>query len=526
MGQNQNFNSQISVWDFIVNAGKYWNRVYGFFLVWFVEIVFVSFAVGNIDGEQNNIWQTKLYVSAGLGVVTFVIWLVSSKRLLFRSVGLVVFWLLLGLSVGLGFALAIYPNKIASSSIDLPYIQIWGAVVVFVLIMFLGTFIDLNFIKGKKLMIVFAVTNDNVALERKLKSPIESVLRDLEDDDDDLQMVMLPFGLLKSNKASERYIKRPFTRADAVIIAKVIESDEGDHIEYEFENFSSRINERRFSQEESQSLLHKDVVEAQSRGKTWNYINAANDNCSRTKVILNNLRDMLEMYIGGIYLMKHEFSKAQPYAEATINREKDNRQTFTIAAQLYTYSSLSSAMVLENNDQDFDAALQRLQQCAIKLPNTVSDPGFNKAMARLMFYKGDLKTSKTYTRKFKELEGHKWGYELNMGFYAICEKKVFEFVQHYKNLIKNYSTEKGEERFAVEFLERQIDWSEDDKYSCLLQVAVAYLYIYINIKKAKRRMNSVRLNAFNDVELKELNKLKAIVNNQSTTRSITREKKK
>ena len=43
---------------------------------------------------------------------------------------------------------------------------------------------------------------------------------------------------------------------DAQDANTMIESIENDHVEYEFENFSSRINEYRFSDEESESLLH------------------------------------------------------------------------------------------------------------------------------------------------------------------------------------------------------------------------------------------------------------------------------
>lgn len=519
MGQNQNLNGQISIWDFIINADKYWNRFCGFFIVWFLEILFVVIGLSSFGVDKND-WQTRLYLSLALGVVTFVMWLFSTKRLLFRSVGLVIFWLLLGIAGCLLYFFIVYPDNIVGSLLDLKYIQIWGSVIVFILMMLLGLFIDQYLIKGKKLLIVFAVRNNSIMLEAKLKPLIESIFRDLEDEDNDLQLIILPFGLLKSIKSSERYIKRPYTRADAVIIAKVIESIENDHVEYEFENFSSRINEYRFSDEESESLLHKDVVEVQSRGKTWNYINSANDNCSRTKVILDNLKDMLYMYIGGIYLMKHEFKKAQPYAEATINHERYNQKTFAIAAQLYTFSSISSAMVLENDDMNFDAAIQRLQTCALKLPTTISDPGFNKAMARLMFYKGDLKTSEAYTRKFKDMDGQKWGYELNMGIYAMREKKVLKFVQHYKKLIRLYSSEKGEDMFAIKFLERQRKLTDDVKYSCLLEVAIAYLYLYINIKKSKKRINSIKLTQFNSAEIKELDKLKTIVNTQPSTRSL------
>ena len=84
--------------------------------------------------------------------------------------------------------------------------------------------------------------------------------------------------------------------------------------------------------------------------------------------------------------------------------------------------------MLENDERDYDAALTQLNQLVSTMPVANSDPAYNKAMARVMFYKGDIKASESFTKKFKDLDGHRWGYELNMGFYAIYKKKVLEFV--------------------------------------------------------------------------------------------------
>lgn len=510
MAQNQNYTGNLNIIEAIINLSRSWNRPIGLLVALVLELSLLL-----LFGEKLNVegvsFTLKTVAIVVLLIATVMIWLLSSKRLLFRNNRRIVLIILVAVLCSLWYCYRCYPKYIANSPADFPYVHLLGTVNVFIIVVLMGLLLYNCLSNKKTLFVVFAVANGSIALENKLKETIRNVLSSIEEDVNSIRLELLPFGTVKSAKQAERFIKRSFTSADAVIFATIIEETEGDHIEYLFDKFTSRINERRFPDNEIDNRIDLGVVTTHSRSKTWNYINAGNDNCTRTRVILNNLKNMLQMYVGGILLMKHRFKDALPLMELSLNKELGNKDTYDLASQLYTYSILSTAKEFENDQQDYDNALCLLQQCAARVPASVSHPGYNKAMARVMFYKGNLKSSIDYTKRFKDLKGHEWGYELNMGFYAIYGKVVHEFVRRYKRLLKYQVREKSEIDFAIHFLEYQKKNSEDPKYSILLGVAIAYLFIYLKRSKAKRLISKINYSSLQVEEIQDLNKLKEII---------------
>lgn len=505
---SENLNITGNLIEFINNIGQYWTRKKGLFLFIVLEFILLAFLWDKF-GHQTII--TGGFTVLGLVIVTTIVWFITSKRILFRSGALVLLWLALSLACATLFCLYIYPFVIQSGPLDILYIQIWGTVVVFCIIVFIGLVVDCFVFKGKKLMIVFAVNNESVVVEKSIRASIEPAVQHIQDSDSNIKLVVLPFGVIKSVRKSERYIKFPLTRADAIIFASVIDDSESTPASYLFTDFSSRINERRFIREEVKGNMHGAVLNVHLRCRDWNFLNVANDNCSRKLAVSKNLEDMLRMYIGCIYLMKHDFKAAVPYTNNAICNAPKNDPSYSIASSLFSYALLSSARVLENEDHEYDEALAQLELLNKAMPFTTSDPGYNKAMARVMFYKGDIKASESYTRKFKDLPAHRWGFELNMGFYAINKKKVLEFVQHYKNLRKYYPCEEEEIDFAIKFLERQGRESKDQEYCILLRIAVAYLTLYKNPDKAHKLIKKIVYSSDNVKSVKAINNLKDIV---------------
>ena len=72
-------------------------------------------------------------------------------------------------------------------------------------------------------MIVFAVNNESVVIERTIRASIDPVVQRLHDGDNKIRIIVLPFGVIKSVRKGERYIKLPLTRADAMIFASVVD---------------------------------------------------------------------------------------------------------------------------------------------------------------------------------------------------------------------------------------------------------------------------------------------------------------
>lgn len=518
----ENLNITGNIIEFINDIGQHWTRKRGLVMTIILEVIFLLFFWDRF--QFKNVYY-GLLTTIGVAIITIIIWLFSSKRILLRSAGLVVFWLFIALTLTACFYWVLYPRVISGNATDYPYIQIWGSVLVFIAIVLLGLIIDCWIIKGKKLLIVFAVNNESVTVEKNIRSSIDPVVNSIHDTDHNVRLVVLPFGVLNNIKSSVRYIKRPLTRADAVVFASVVDDPDTSPAGYVFTSFSSRINERRFVEEERKGSVHNDVLDAHSRSKDWNFLNSANDNCSRKIAISKNLEDMLRMYIGCIYLMKHDFKAALPYTNNAIYRESRNSASYSIASTLYSYSMLSAARELENVDRDYDAALEQLTKLEKTLPVNSTDPGYNKAMARVMYYKGNLKASEDYTRRFKDLPEHRWGYELNMGFYAINKKKVLEFVQHYKNLRKYYPFEHTEPTFAIHFLEYQYKNSKDEEYRVLLQIAISYLHLYISPKKAKKLIGKAHYESSNSKSVKAIEEIKELIVATDKKREVAPKKK-
>lgn len=520
MAQNQNLGGNINLIELLGLIGKYWNRTGGLLITFLVELLVFVFFNDKLNA-LGIIWSYKLSLAASVFIITWIIWLLSTKRLLFRNSTLAIVWLLLAIIASSFFWFYIYPQKILSTQYDLSFVQVWGTFFVFVVIVVLGLLVDNIILKGKGLFIVFAVDNKRVEIVSRIKTSINHAKNNILKNDPDLKIEVLPFGILEDIKKCERFIKRPYTRADAIVFASVI--DDGD--EYAFVDFSSRINERRFSREERGNRVPEQALSAYNIGKTWNFINAANDNCSRTIAISRNLEEMLRIYIGCIYLMKHEFDKALNYSDSVLPKGTINNASDRFASRLFVFSYLSSAKQLETESHDIEGALNRLQSCVNRLPATENDPFFNQSMARVMFYKNDLQASKNYTKKFKDIKGLEWGYELNMGFYAIVENQVESFVRHYRHLIEKCEPQTiGEIDFAIGFLKNQIKTTTLERLNRLLSVAIAYLYMYKNIKVAKRKMKRIQFDIFEDKEIKELTKLKLKVNQRTETIKIKQKK--
>lgn len=492
---------------FLNGIEQSWTRPRGLFYAFIVELLILT---GCQSAFQNLLSLGVIFIC--ITTATWIIWLITSKRILFRCWWIAVMVLVFSSMMALLFYSRIYQLLFAHTKYDLPYIQIWGSAIFFLFFLTLGFLIDVYVVKGEKLMIIFAVNNESVKIEKIIRASIDPVVQKIHDEDNRIKLIVLPFGVIKSNRKGEKYIKAPFTRADAIIFASVIDDSDSIPAGYVFTEFSSRINEKRFMQEERTSSAHNNILKAflRSRGSGWNFLNSANDNCSRKIAIAQNLEDMIKMYIGCIYLMKHDFKAALPYTDSAIYREKRSSPAYLIASSLFSYSVLSAAREYEEQEQDYDAALYQLEKLVKTIPVTNNDPAYNKAMARVMFYKGDIKSSEVYTKRFKDLPDHRWGYELNMGFYAINKKKILEFVQHYKNLRRYQPYNIEEVDFAINFLDRQKKGATDKEYICLLEIAIAYLHLYKNPKKAKKLMQKAEFNSSNAKSCKAMAELQTI----------------
>ena len=211
MSANINLTGELR--GFFNEIEQHWTRKRGLFLTLVFELLLMAWLWDRIGFHS---WVTGLLTIASVGLITTVVWLISSKRVLFRCGGLVLLWLALAIGIVAVFYFMIYHSWIEGSSWDLPFIHIWGSLLLFIATVIVGYLVDGWLFQDKKLMIVFAVNNESVVIERTIKASIDPVVQRLHDEDKRIRIIILPFGNIKSVRKGERFIKFPLTRADAI----------------------------------------------------------------------------------------------------------------------------------------------------------------------------------------------------------------------------------------------------------------------------------------------------------------------
>ena len=94
------------------------------------------------------------------------------------------------------------------------------------------------------------------------------------------------------------------------------------------------------------------------------------------------------------------------------------------------------------------------------------------------------------------------------------ENKVDEWIVCYKRLMRFRPT-KQEVNFAIEFLEYELQHSNRDQYSLLLNCAITYLTMYVNPTKAKRAIKKLTKDNSKDCVMPKIEKLFSTVNSNN-----------
>lgn len=467
--------------------------------------------------KKLNFHYIEFWLPAIFTIFTYAIWLIASQRLFFRDSWKILYWgaiYIVGVSL---FPLWIYPNYLKTSAYNIPYIYIWGTFILVLVLLFILNQIKHRFFQDNRLIVAFTVTCDKSNIENRIRESIDHTILNIENKFDGIKIIVPPFGFKSKLKDCEHYIKRRITQADALIYARLMDGTEDGNLGYIFTEFTSRVNENRHANLNSRNnLFLNKILELQRLSKEWNTVNISKADALSKLKVADNLEGMLLMYCSALYMFKNDYTTALPVAKQMYNIEGTNSHSIIsrTAANLLSFAYLASALKLEHEQHDFDAAYNNILECNHLFPMLTRDINYLKSMARLSFYRRDIKASKRYTKEFRKIEGDTWGYNLNMGFYALYENKVDEWIVWYKRMIKFRPT-KQEVTFAIEFLEYELQNSNDNHYSLLLNCAIAYLNIYANPIKAKRAIKKLTKNK--DCTMQRIEKLFSIIDNNSKT---------
>lgn len=434
------------------------------------------------------LWGLKVtnwifYLIASVSVVLF--WLIHTQRLYFRDRWLSVFWLVILSVPSALFSFMIYPKFIEASKIDFPYIQIWGSAIVFTLILLIFLFLKVRVFTSKKLLIVLFVVNYKPEIEELVRDSIRKAVDNIMDQQNDIRIIVPTFGICSRIKSCERYIRNPFTRADAFIRTKVEDAGHENDIDYVFTEFTSRVNIRR-KVDNGDSISFLSPVDEVQKYRDWNYKNVKQKEIACKIRIRENIESMLRMYVASIYMLKNQYETALPIADNLFQTEARNSPINNLAGFILGSAYLFASQEEEHTKHDYQKANGRLKEFIERFPNQSENNQYIQAMARVQFYLGDLRESKRFTKKIKDINNpdSMFAYNLNMGFYALYEKKYPEFTNWYKNIYKLHPS-KAQVRFAIQFLKYELKTTSDAEYKIGLNYAVAFLTLFINLRKAK-----------------------------------------
>lgn len=342
--------------------------------------------------------------------------------------------------------------------------------------------------KKEVLLVLFLKNKVSAKVANNIKSLVESSVNNIESEYDNVKIIVPPIGLFGNKRKCYRYIANPLTRGDVYVMAEVFDGDDDNSPNYVFKQFYSQTNKciNNCKYIIPHSLLNK--VNTTLKYSDWNYRqDSQNDIASKIRMS-GNIEMLLMLYVSSTFMIKNNFTEAISFVNKIRNSEYYNDVNFRrLSDALLGDSHLLISQNEEHENHDYNLAFEHLTIFASLFPAQKNNPMYVHAMARVLYYKGDIKESKRYTKTLRNLKGgiYKWGYELNMGFYAICEGKVSEFVQHYKNLRRYEPYDKQQIQFVIVFLKEEHDRSLNPRTKMLLSYAIAYLYQYIKIKKAK-----------------------------------------
>lgn len=490
---------------------KIWSSIWGVLVAFFIELIAVLYI------NQTLIHAPWIYVGLLLIALlpsTFLLWTIATKRWFQRST----YWTLLAfmavLTTGVLFYFVLYPLRIEGTKCDLPFVQWWGSGLTVILIAISSYFCFFRFEQHKKLCIVFLVSNRSTH-EHDIKKSLEEARHRIDEIDSNIQIIIPPFGIANSIHAAERYINGHFNQADAVIFARMTDSNEGSEFGYQFTKFTSRFSKRYIKVSEMMTNEVDYLMTQSYKCHKWNTLNIEKDNISCTLEVAGNLQNLFLMYVSCIYLYKNNYSNSIAVADQLYTYTGTGNTGFdNMVKELMAHSYVIAEQSEEHENRNFARAHEILNECLVKLPSMKYSLTYKLALARLHYYEGNLRESKRATRDVKNsFKNAEWYWSINMAFYAIYDRKPKEVLTHYKRLTRITPPGLEEIEFPRRFLEKELKETYDDQYRMFLLHGIAFLSLFTDKNVSTRLLKDVE--GYNSMEgYSELNKVRELIESQ------------
>lgn len=497
------------IWDGIeIGIGK-WKDVEGLIIILIIEAIVFSRYFHAISSL--NFYYLQWWFLPVAFFITIFVWSLITVRLYIREG-----WLLLAcmlaagvLSVANYYMLPMLLPRITQNTLF--FVSIGMLVLTVSLILFLMT---KKISRGKVLLVFFLKNKVSPKVAKSLNALIKSSVENIENRYENVKIVVPPIGMFGNRKKCYRYIANPLTRGDVYVMAEVFDEDDESTTNFVFTQFYSQVNKHIDYCKYIVPGLLLDRVNSTLKESNWQYKQDDQNNLARKIRMSNNIESLLMLYVCSTLMIKNKFSDAISFVQKVRASENFSDINFrNLSDILLGDSYLLASQNEEHVCHDYGVAYNHLNTFADQFPSQKNSPMYIHAMARVLFYRNNINESKRYTRMLRNLKGdtYKWGYELNMGFYSICEGKISEFVQHYKNLKKYDSYGRQQIQFTIKFLKDELKNTIDTDKKVLLNYAIAYLYQYFGIKKARALISQTNLIYVSNPNIEKLIKLREII---------------
>lgn len=482
-----NINTNLTA-DIISILKNYWPSYLGVFVMEFFSLLISKYVIDMLSiNYMENIEYIITWIIFML-LSIFLYWSIQTNRWFQRSRYTILFHFFVSFVIITTIFHYIYPCYIEGTKNDIIFVRYW-LTAIGVFFVFLVEYLYIHK-ERKGICIVFWVNNHS-ANEATILQSLARARTKVEETTRNIQIVIPPFGIAQNYKECKRYINSIFNQADAVIFSSIIDSPPGSEFGYSFSGFSSIMNDRNIKRGKHDNESVKWFMEESTRCYEWNTLNFTTNQISRQIKIAANLTNLFLMYVSCIYLQKHKYSDAIGVADKLYTYNKTGITRFDDAVrELLAHSYISALYIEEYDNQNYKRATEILNECVQKLPQIRYTLMYCLSMARLYFYKGDIKMSKKMTKDVKDqFPNSDWYVSINRAFFAIYEKKAKEMVTNYRRLLKLQKQDKEEVDFAIRFLMIESKRSHDKVYQMYLTHGIAYLYLYLDQRESDKYLN-------------------------------------
>lgn len=325
-------------------------------------------------------------------------------------------------------------------------IRIWITPGVFLLVIYLiWAFRShrLNLYNKRKITTGLFLKCNDFDSEIKVKSIIEDLIVDLEEEFKDIRFKLFPINHINNKKELDYFVIKNNHIIDNAFFATIyngncIENSETvSKIEIQHILFSVQLDDNDKSDFRNNINISQDLS-LSNLDKNWGYVESRS--FTDKLKIKHNLKDSL-LFFNGLYSisMKEYDLALSVFKSLRISEEIDGafhnsvkkQRLNEILLNLFTFNAIEKYLV----KKDLDSAFKLFKECEVIFENNHQFAFSNfVSLSRIYFEQGNIKMSREYTGKAIQIDRDNAAIYCNLGFFGMLDNNVEQVYINYKEL--------------------------------------------------------------------------------------------